>query len=89
MVKGKITSCRIQENAYVDLSSAAFQQCGNIEVEVVDPVDAYASLMEELFDFLAIREMFDGGFGFRFDAMHAVTRPYAREIFVRLDIERC
>ena len=51
VVKGKITSYRIQENAYVDLSSAGFQQCGNIEVEVVDPVDAYASLMEELFDF--------------------------------------
>lgn len=53
-------------------------------VEVVDPVADYAALMESLFDFPAIRALFSGG-GFRmcFDAMHAVTGPYAHEILER------
>ena len=49
-------------------------------VEVIDPVADYAELMETLFDFDAIRAMFAGGFRMRFDAMHAVTGPYAKEI---------
>ena len=49
-------------------------------VEVIDPVADYAELMESLFDFDAIRAMFKGGFRMRFDAMHAVTGPYAKEI---------
>jgi len=49
-------------------------------VEVVDPVADYAALMEELFDFGAIRRLFQGGFTMRFDAMHAITGPYATEI---------
>ena len=49
-------------------------------VEVIDPVADYAALMETLFDFDAIRAMFASGFRMRFDAMHAVTGPYAKEI---------
>ena len=47
---------------------------------MIDPVADYAALMETLFDFAAIRTMFAGGFRMRFDAMHAVTGPYAKEI---------
>ncbi|MEL7274283.1 MAG: alpha-D-glucose phosphate-specific phosphoglucomutase [Pseudomonadota bacterium] len=65
----------------VDLSRTGTQQLGNMSVEVVDPVADYAALMESLFDFPAIKAMFAGGFQFRFDAMHAVTGPYAHEIF--------
>jgi phosphoglucomutase len=36
--------------------------------------------MESLFDFPAIRAMFEGGFRMAFDAMSAVTGPYATEI---------
>ena len=50
-------------------------------VEVIDPVADYAELMESLFDFDAIRALFAGGFRMVFDAMHAVTGPYAMEIF--------
>ncbi len=50
-------------------------------VEIIDPVADYAALMEELFDFGAIRKLLAGGFRFVFDAMHAVTGPYAQEIF--------
>jgi phosphoglucomutase len=49
-------------------------------VEVIDPVADYAALMEEIFDFAAIRALFASGFRMRFDAMHAVTGPYATEI---------
>jgi len=52
-------------------------------VEIVDPVADYAALMERIFDFDRIRELFRSGFRFRFDAMHAVTGPYAIEIFER------
>jgi len=52
-------------------------------VEVVDPVADYAELMERLFDFDAIRALLATGFRIRFDAMSAVTGPYAKEIFER------
>ena len=52
-------------------------------VEVVDAIADYADLQESLFDFPAIRALFAGGFTLCFDAMHAVTGPYAREIFER------
>ncbi|TFI58746.1 alpha-D-glucose phosphate-specific phosphoglucomutase [Sphingomonas parva] len=68
----------------VDLDRDGESRVGDMVVEVVDPVADYAELMERLFDFAAIREMIAGGFRIRFDAMHAVTGPYAREIFRRL-----
>ncbi len=54
---------------------------GDMRICVVDPVEDYAALMRSLFDFDAIRAMFQGGFTLCFDAMHAVTGPYARAIF--------
>src|SRR4051794_17552630 len=56
---------------------------GGMIVEIIDPVADYAALMERIFDFDRLRDLFRGGFRFRFDAMHAVTGPYAREIFER------
>ena len=53
---------------------------GSMLVEVIDPVADYAALMERLFDFAAIRALVAGGFTMAFDAMHAITGPYAREI---------
>ena len=53
---------------------------GKMQVDVIDPVADYAELMESLFDFAAIRTMLGEGFRLCFDAMHAVTGPYAREI---------
>jgi phosphoglucomutase len=51
-----------------------------MRVEVIDPVTDYQALMETLFDFPALRAMFAGGFTMRFDAMSAVTGPYAKAI---------
>ena len=53
---------------------------GPMLVEIIDPIRDYADLMETLFDFNAIRALFAGGFRIRFDAMHAITGPYAHEI---------
>ncbi len=75
-----LTEYHILEAQDVDLSRPGVRRLGGMEVEVVDPVADYARLMESLFDFDAIRALIAGGFSLRFDAMHAVTGPYARAI---------
>ena len=68
----------------IDLDRLGVTTLGEAEVEVFDPVADHADLMATLFDFAAIgRLLGDGKFRMRFDAMHAVTGPYAEEIFVR------
>ena len=54
---------------------------GKFTVKVIDAVQDYADLMQELFDFTAIKKLLASGFKVQFDAMHAVTGPYAQEIF--------
>ncbi|WJW76328.1 alpha-D-glucose phosphate-specific phosphoglucomutase [Thiohalobacter sp. IOR34] len=76
----EIERYRILETADLDLSRDGRQTLGEMQVEVIDPVADYAGLMESLFDFEAIRRLLAGGFRLRFDAMHAVTGPYAEEI---------
>ncbi|RRH70281.1 alpha-D-glucose phosphate-specific phosphoglucomutase [Falsigemmobacter faecalis] len=66
-----------------DLSQDGSYSLDAMAVEVVDPVSDYAALMESLFDFPAIRAMFARGFRMKFDAMCAVTGPYATEILER------
>jgi phosphoglucomutase len=67
----------------IDLGREATHHVGNLVVEVIDPVADYVALMRQLFDFDALRELFAGGFRLAFDAMHAVTGPYAHAIFER------
>lgn len=64
----------------IDLSAIGTQKSGDMAVEVIDFVADYAALMQTLFDFPAIANMFASGFTMRFDAMHAVTGPYAHRI---------
>lgn len=64
----------------IDLDTLGAVMVGEMTVEVVDPVADYAALMESLFDFAAIRRAVEGGFTMSFDAMSAVTGPYATEI---------
>jgi phosphoglucomutase len=75
-----ITSYDIVETQDIDLSALGTTVLAGMEIEVVDSVADYAELMEQLFDFAKIRALFTGGFTMRFDAMHAVTGPYATEI---------
>ncbi|EBA10023.1 alpha-D-glucose phosphate-specific phosphoglucomutase [Sagittula stellata] len=64
----------------LDLSAIGETTLGGMTVEIVDPVTDYAALMQTLFDFDAIRALIADGFTLRFDAMHAVTGPYAKTI---------
>ena len=75
-----ISSYRILEAQDVELATVGETVLGDMIVDVVDPVADYADLMEELFDFAKLRALFAGGFRIRFDAMCAVTGPYATEI---------
>jgi phosphoglucomutase len=67
----------------IDLDTQGEYLVGALEVAVIDPVADYAALMEELFDFSAIRRAVEAGFTMAFDAMSAVTGPYATEILER------
>src|SRR5688500_10406958 len=80
----EITEYRILDAADVPLDEVADHLLGDMLVRVIDPVSDYAELMERLFDFNAIRSLLARGkFKVRFDAMHAVTGPYAHEILER------
>ena len=73
------------EAAPVDLDQCGTASVGGMAVEVIDPVADYAVLMQQLFDFERIRQLFNSGlFTMRFDAMHAITGPYAKQILERM-----
>ncbi len=82
-VSKRITEYRRVEAADVDLGRLGDQKVGAMTVSVIDPVSDYADLMESLFDFAAIRALLKSGFRIKFDAMHAVTGPYASDIFLK------
>lgn len=75
-----ISEYKIAATNDIDLSQIGETELGQTVVEVIDPIADYAALMADLFDFTAIRGMFTAGFTLRFDAMHAVTGPYAKAI---------
>jgi phosphoglucomutase len=75
-----IDSYKTLETPDIDLGAVGTQTVGDMVVEVIDPVSDYAELMQSLFDFDAIRALFAGGFRMTFDAMSAVTGPYAHKI---------
>lgn len=69
----------------IDLDKTGNRKIGNMTVTVIDPVDDYAVLLGGLFDFDAIRGLLARkDFRFRFDAMHAVTGPYAKRLLVEM-----
>ena len=76
-----ISEFKIADAPDVDLGSLGRQELGGMEIEVVDPIADYVELMEHIFDFEHIKKMFARGFTMRFDAMNAVTGPYAVRIF--------
>jgi phosphoglucomutase len=64
----------------VALDKIGTSEVASMRVQVFDSVADYQALMEQLFDFDVIRDMFAGTFRMRFDAMHAATGPYAKAI---------
>lgn len=89
-VTNAIHACTLKIDRYltvdvpnVDLDTIGSTSILDTRIEVIDPVRDYAELMESLFDFDSIRSLIGHGkFRLRYDAMHAVTGPYAREILV-------
>jgi phosphoglucomutase len=75
-----IDTYRIAEAGDVDLDRTGTTTIGGMVVDVIDPVADYQRLMEQLFDFGAIRAMIASGFSLKFDAMSAVTGPYGLAI---------
>jgi len=69
------------ESADIDLDRESGTVLGKSEVQTVDPLLDYTEVIRELFDFGAIRALFQSGFRLLFDAMHGVTGIYARHIF--------
>ncbi|MCG5497283.1 alpha-D-glucose phosphate-specific phosphoglucomutase [Ectothiorhodospira variabilis] len=77
----EITHYRIADIPDIDLDTPGRTTVGPMGVSVVDSVNDYAELMQSRFDFDRMKALFqDGRFSMRFDAMHAVTGPYARRI---------
>ena len=76
-----IAAYKISDAPDVDIDSLGTVKVEGTEIEIIDPVTQYLSLMKTLFDFDAIRALFASGFRMRFDALHAVTGPYAHAIF--------
>ncbi|RLQ22485.1 alpha-D-glucose phosphate-specific phosphoglucomutase [Seongchinamella sediminis] len=79
-----LTSYRTRESADINLDQPGSHTLGDTRVDIIDPVADYAELMDSLFDFGKMSELLSGGrFRMCFDAMHAVTGPYATEILER------
>ena len=78
----QIQQYKIADIADVDIDTIGETVLNSFVVEVIDSVTDYADLMESMFDFVAIKALLKDGFSVKFDAMHAVTGPYAKELFI-------
>lgn len=78
----ELAQYKIVDAPDVSLDVVGETELAGMKVEIIDSVTDYVALMETLFDFEAIRQLLASGFRLRFDAMHAVTGPYARAILV-------
>jgi len=71
---------RIHDDISLNLDTPGQQSIGSLQIEVIDGVDDYVALMQKLFDFDQIRDLLTHDFPIAFDAMHAVTGPYAKRL---------
>ena len=71
----------IVEAPELNLGTPGTHRIGALEVEIIDGVDDFVALMQQLFDFDQIRGLLRNDFPLAFDAMHAVTGPYAKRVF--------
>lgn len=76
----EIREYRIADQKAGDIGQIGTTRLGDCQIDVIDPVEDYETLMQALFDFDAISALFKTGFRICFDAMHAVTGPYATRI---------
>ena len=64
----------------ISLQAPGHQTIGEMQVEVINGVDDFVLLMKQLFDFDSISTLIRNDFPLAFDAMHAVTGPYAKKL---------
>ncbi|MGZ8244583.1 alpha-D-glucose phosphate-specific phosphoglucomutase [Methylomagnum sp.] len=77
----EISDYKIATVSDVDLDAKGEVQVGGMTLQIIDPVDDYAELMKHLFDFNLIETgLKSGALSLCFDAMHAITGPYAKRI---------
>jgi len=76
----KLDGYRIWEAAAIDLEQPGEHRIGDLQLQVIDGVDDYIALMQQLFDFDQIRDLLRSDYPIAFDAMHAVTGPYAKRL---------
>lgn len=79
-----IGSYKTLEADDINLDNIGKQNIGDCEIVIIDPVTDYAELLEGIFNFNSIRTLLAGDFRMCFDAMHAVTGPYAKRIFEQI-----
>ncbi|MEA5596339.1 alpha-D-glucose phosphate-specific phosphoglucomutase [Rivularia sp. UHCC 0363] len=77
-----IDAYKILEADDINLSKLGSFEIGSMTVQVIDSVADYAELMQSLFDFDSIRQLLTSGdFRMCMDSLHAVTGPYAYDLF--------
>ncbi len=77
-----IKSYNIIQDVHINMNTVGSIDFMGMTIEIIDSVNDYANLMESIFDFDVIRALFSTEFTFCFDAMNAVSGPYANEIFI-------
>lgn len=77
-----IKNYKIVQDVHINLNILGLFDFMGMTIEIIDSVNDYANLMNSIFDFNAIKTLFSTEFTFCFDAMNAVTGPYANEIFI-------
>ena len=77
-----IKNYKIVQDVHINLNILGLFDFMGMTIEIIDSVNDYANLMNSIFDFNAIKALFSKEFSFCFDAMNAVTGPYANEIFI-------
>ncbi len=77
-----LTSYKISKIKLPDFSQYGSFNYGETTLEIIDGLKDYSALMEKIFDFDQISDFLKKDFSLIFDAMNAVTGPYAKNIFV-------
>lgn len=78
-----IKEYHVVEGEDVDLSKAGNTSFGPMQIQVIDPVKDYVNYLSQIFDFGLIKSFLQqGSFSVLFDALHGVTGPYGRALFV-------
>ncbi|MGZ5026298.1 MAG: alpha-D-glucose phosphate-specific phosphoglucomutase [Methylobacter sp.] len=78
-----IESYKIADIDDIDLNRVGTIQIDDLSISIIDPVSDYAELMQSIFDFNLLKQSIGSGYiSLMFDAMHAITGPYAKRILV-------